>query len=139
MDFIKLVHQQLNTQPNFPVFKSGDSITVSYKIVEGAKERIQDFKGDVIQVKGSGAGKTFTVRKISNGVGVERIFPLYSPNIDKIEILKRASVRQSKLYYIREKAAKEIRRRMKHAAYEGAEGVEDMPEEVAETKEEVTA
>ena len=109
MDFIKLVHQQLNTQPNFPVFKSGDSITVSYKIVEGAKERIQDFKGDVIQVKGSGAGKTFTVRKISNGVGVERIFPILSPNIDKIEVLRKGKVRRARLFYLRGKQGKAAR------------------------------
>lgn len=120
--------------------RAGDTIKVWSKIQEKGKTRLQAFEGLVLARKhGSENGATITVRKVSSGVGVERIFPLYSPNIDKIEILKRASVRQSKLYYIREKAVKEIRRRMKHAAYEGAEGVEDMPEEVAETKEEVTA
>ena len=109
MDFIKLVHQQLNTQPNYPVFKSGDSITVSYKIVEGAKERIQDFKGDVIQVKGSGAGKTFTVRKISNGEGVERTFQMYSPMIASIEVKRRGDVRRSKIYYLRSRSGKAAR------------------------------
>ena len=87
MDLIKVVHQQLNTQKEYPAFKAGDSIVVSYKIVEGVKERIQDFKGDVIQIKGMGAGKTFTVRKMSNGVGVERIFPYHSPHIVGIKVL----------------------------------------------------
>ena len=109
MDLIKLVHQQLSVQPTYPVFKSGDSIVVSYKIIEGAKERIQDFKGDVIQVKGSGAGKTFTVRKISNGVGVERIFPIVSPTIDKIELIKGGKVRRAKLYYLKGKQGKAAR------------------------------
>ena len=109
MDLIKLVHQQLNPQPTFPVFKAGDSIVVSYKIVEGAKERIQDFKGDVLQIKGSGAGKTFTVRKISNGVGVERIFPIVSPSIDKIEVLKKGDVRRAKLNYLKGKHGKAAR------------------------------
>ena len=109
MDLIKLVHQQLNTQPNFPDFKSGDSIVVSYKIVEGAKERIQDFKGDVIQVKGSGAGKTFTVRKISNGVGVERIFPYCSPHIVEIKLLKKGKVRRARLFYLRDLVGKKAK------------------------------
>ena len=115
MDFIKLVHQQLSTQPNFPVFKSGDSITVSYKIVEGAKERIQDFKGDVIQVKGSGAGKTFTVRKISNGVGVERIFPYSSPHIVEIKVLKKGKVRRARLFYLRDLVGKKAKIKEKKA------------------------
>ena len=109
MDLIKLVHQQLNTQPNHPEFKAGDSITVSYKIVEGAKERIQDFKGDVLQIRGEGAGKTFTVRKISNGVGVERIFPFSSPNIVEIKVLKKGKVRRAKLFYLRNLVGKKAK------------------------------
>ncbi len=109
MDLIKLVHQQLNTQPNFPAFKSGDNIVVSYKIIEGAKERIQDFKGDVIQIKGSGAGKTFTVRKISNGVGVERIFPFSSPHIVEIKLLKKGKVRRARLFYLRDLVGKKAK------------------------------
>ncbi len=109
MDLIKLVHQQLNTQPNFPAFKSGDNIVVSYKIIEGAKERIQDFKGDVIQIKGSGAGKTFTVRKISNGVGVERIFPYSSPHIVEIKLLKKGKVRRARLFYLRDLVGKKAK------------------------------
>ena len=109
MDLIKLVDQTLNTQPSFPAFKSGDSIVVSYKIIEGAKERIQDFKGDVIQVKGSGAGKTFTVRKISNGVGVERIFPYNSPHIVEIKLLKKGKVRRARLFYLRDLVGKKAK------------------------------
>ena len=109
MDLIKLVHQQLNPQPSFPDFKAGDNIVVSYKIIEGAKERIQDFKGDVIQIKGSGASKTFTVRKISNGVGVERIFPFSSPNIVEIKLLKQGRVRRAKLFYLRDLVGKKAK------------------------------
>jgi large subunit ribosomal protein L19 len=115
MDLIKLVHQQLNTQPNFPAFKSGDNIVVSYKIIEGAKERIQDFKGDVIQIKGSGAGKTFTVRKISNGVGVERIFPFSSPHIVEIKLLKKGKVRRARLFYLRDLVGKKAKIKEKKA------------------------
>ena len=109
MDLIKLVDQQLNIQPNFPAFKAGDSIVVSYKIIEGAKERIQDFKGDVLQIKGSGAGKTFTVRKISNGVGVERIFPINSPHIVEIKVLKKGKVRRARLFYLRDLVGKKAK------------------------------
>ncbi len=115
MDLIKLVHQQLNPQPTFPEFKAGDSIVVSYKIIEGAKERIQDFRGDVLQIKGSGAGKTFTVRKISNGVGVERIFPFSSPNIVEIKVLKKGKVRRARLFYLRDLVGKKAKIREKKA------------------------
>jgi large subunit ribosomal protein L19 len=82
---------------------------VSYRIVEGSKERIQDFRGDVIQINGDGATKTFTVRKMSNGVGVERIFPFASPNIVGLKVLKRGKVRRAKLYYLRELVGKKAR------------------------------
>lgn len=84
-----------------PQFKAGDNITVYYKIAEGDKTRVQQFRGDVLQRKGQGRTQTFTVRKISNGVGVERIFPLFSPNIDKIELNRTGKVRRAKIFYLR--------------------------------------
>ncbi len=87
-------------------FNVGDTVKVFVKVVEGDKERIQPFQGVVIARKGSGARETFMVRKISFGVGVEKIFPVYSPNISKIEVIKQGSVRRAKLYYIREKKGK---------------------------------
>lgn len=87
-------------------FNVGDTVKVYVKVVEGDKERIQPFQGVVIARKGSGARETFMVRKISFGVGVEKIFPVFSPNINKIEVVKQGSVRRAKLYYIREKKGK---------------------------------
>ncbi len=101
MDAINYVHEQLAKKTNYPKFRSGDNVAVSYRIIEGSKERIQIFKGDVIQIKGTGATKTFTVRKISNGVGVERIFPITSPAIADIQVLKKGKVRRARLYYLR--------------------------------------
>jgi large subunit ribosomal protein L19 len=101
MNLIDYVHEQLTPKKELPSFRPGDNISVSYKIIEGAKERIQIFRGDVIQINGTGSTKTFTVRKISNGVGVERIMPLYSPSIASIEVLKRGKVRRAKLFYLR--------------------------------------
>src|SRR5688572_33081135 len=97
-------------------FKSGDTVNVSSKILdEKGKYRLQAFEGIVLARKhGTEAGATFTVRKVASGVGVERIFPLYSPMIDKIEVTKRSKVRRAKLYHIREKAAKEVRRQMRN-------------------------
>jgi large subunit ribosomal protein L19 len=109
MDQINYVHENLTAKNSLPDFRPGDNIAVNYKIVEGAKERIQIFKGDVIQIKGTGSTKTFTVRKISNGVGVERIFPLFSPNVTKIDILKRGKVRRAKLFYLRELVGKKAK------------------------------
>ena len=95
--------------------RSGDTVKVWQKIQEKGKTRLQAFEGLVIARKhGKEAGATFTVRKISNGIGVEKIFPLYSPVIDSIEVLKRSKVRKAKLYHIRDKAAKEIRRQMRN-------------------------
>ena len=109
MDAIKFVHEQLTPSSELPDFRAGDNIIVSYKIREGDKERIQDFRGDVIQIKGEGATRTFTVRKISNGVGVERIFPISSPNIAEIKVTKHGKVRRSRLYYLRERVGKKAR------------------------------
>ena len=109
MDAMKFIHEQMSRGNSHPEFRPGENVVVSYKIVEGAKERIQDFRGDVIQRKGHGATQTFTVRKMSNGVGVERIFPLDSPNIVEIKILKRGKVRRAKLFYIRKLVGKKAR------------------------------
>lgn len=101
MNLLQYAEAQLMEKKTTPKFKSGDTVTVSYKIKEGDKERIQRFTGIVLQRKGSGNAKTFTVRKISNGVGVERIFPLYSPHIESISVDKRGDVGRSKLFYLR--------------------------------------
>ena len=101
MDKVREIELQLAPQKTFPNFKAGDNVSVSYKIIEGSKERIQVFKGDVIQRSGSGNTQTFTVRKISNGIGVERIFPLYSPNIDEITVNKHGKVRRARIFYLR--------------------------------------
>ena len=108
---IKLVNEQLWTkgEADVPQFKAGDTITVSYKIVEGNKERVQSFRGVVIQIKGSGKTKMFTIRKISNGVGVERIFPLYSPHIEHIEVNKVGVERRARIYYLRKLTGKKAR------------------------------
>jgi len=92
-----------------PDFKSDDNVRVHVRIKEGDKERVQVFQGDVIAKKGKGITGTFTVRKISAGIGVERIFPLHSPNVQKIQVLRRGAVRRSKLYYLRERTGKSAR------------------------------
>ena len=109
MDAISFVHDQLSKKTTFPAFRAGDTITVDYRITEGDKSRIQQFRGDVIQIKGEGSTKTFTVRKISNGIGVERIFPMTSPNIDGIAINKHGKVRRSRLFYLRDRVGKKAR------------------------------
>lgn len=109
-DLIKLVEKELaKERAAFPDFKPGDTINVHVKIKEGNKERIQQFQGTVIQRRGEGNGASFTVRKVSNGIGVERIFPLVSPSIDKIEILKQGRVRRAKLYYMKGRHGKAAR------------------------------
>ena len=109
MNAVAFVHEQLTQGKEFPRFKAGDNITVNYKIVEGGKERIQGFRGDVIKRQGTGYTQTFTVRKISDGVGVERTFPLYSPNIESIQLNKTGKVRRAKLYFLRERSGKSAR------------------------------
>ncbi len=106
---VQFVHEQLTAKKDYPKFKAGDNITVNYKIVEGGKERIQSFRGDVIKLQGQGATATFTVRKISDGVGVERLFPILSPNIDGIVLNKVGKVRRAKLFYLRERSGKSAR------------------------------
>ncbi|MBL4559988.1 MAG: 50S ribosomal protein L19 [Bacteroidales bacterium] len=109
MDLIKIAEEAFATGTQTPEFKAGDTISVSYKIKEGNKERIQIFRGVVIQVKGAGTTKTFTIRKMSGNIGVERIIPLSSPLIDKIEVNKRGSVRRARIYYIRALTGKKAR------------------------------
>lgn len=122
--------------------RSGDTIRVTQKIIEKDKKtnkpkvRLQAFEGLCLAVKhGKEAGGTITLRKVASGVGVERIFPIYSPNIEKMEIVKRSKVRRAKLYHIREKAAKDVRRQMRNVREVPAESVEDsaLPTEVEET------
>lgn len=113
---VAFIHEQLTSKKEFPAFKAGDNITVNYKIIEGNKERIQSFKGDVIKKQGNGATATFTVRKISDGVGVERTFPFTSPNIDSVVLNKVGHVRRAKLFYQRERSGKSARIREKRMA-----------------------
>ena len=105
MDIIRAIEQQQFKQ-DIPDFVVGDNVKVHYRITEGNRERIQVFQGDVIRRQGAGARETFTVRKISFNVGVERTFPVHSPKIERIEIARRGQVRRAKLYYIRKKVGK---------------------------------
>jgi large subunit ribosomal protein L19 len=103
----EIVADQLRT--DLPSFKAGDRIKVHVRVIEGDKERIQPFEGNVIGIKGGGVSRTFTVRKISSGVGVERIFPLNSPKIAKVEVIREGKVRRAKLYYLRSLSGKAAR------------------------------
>jgi large subunit ribosomal protein L19 len=109
MDLIKFVEEQTVTVNTLPSFKAGDTVSVHYKIREGNKERIQVYQGVVIQRNSTGVSETFTVRKVSNGIGVERIFPANSPNIDKVEVNSFGKVRRAKLFYLRELTGKAAR------------------------------
>ncbi|MFT3704241.1 MAG: 50S ribosomal protein L19 [Agriterribacter sp.] len=106
---VQFVHEQLTPEKALPSFKAGDNVTVNYKVVEGNKSRIQGFKGDVIKRQGTGSTATFTVRKISDGVGVERTFPLFSPNIESVTLNKVGKVRRAKLYFLRSRSGKSAR------------------------------
>lgn len=110
MDKLRLV-EATQMKTGIPAFRSGDTLNVHVRVIEGDKERIQQFQGVVIGRHGSGMNATFTVRKISDGVGVERIFPLHSPRIAKIERVKEGKVRRAKLYYLRTLASKAIRQK----------------------------
>ena len=107
VDINNVIPDQIKT--DLPNFNPGDHIRVHVRVIEGDKERIQPFEGDVINIRGAGINKTFTVRKISSGVGVERIFPFNSPKIAKIEILKEGDIRRAKLYYLRNLSGKAAR------------------------------
>ena len=107
-DMMNLV-EATQLKEDIPEFNSGDTVNVHVRVIEGEKERIQQYQGVVIAFKGSGSRRTFMVRKVSNGVGVERIFPLFSPRIAKIEVVRHGSVRRAKLYYLRERKGKSAR------------------------------
>ena len=121
MDLIKVAEEAFATGKKFPEFKAGDTITVAYKIIEGAKERIQLYRGVVIKIAGHGDKKRFTVRKMSGTVGVERIFHIESPNIESIEINKVGKVRRAKLYYLRKLTGKAARIKEKRSGNISAE------------------
>ncbi len=107
------IEKMYTPKKEYPKFKVGDTVRVHYKIKEGDKERIQVFEGVVIRIRGAGLNKTFTVRKESFNVGIERIFPYYSPNIEKIEVSKIGKVRRAKLYFLRDLQGKEAARKIK--------------------------
>ena len=119
MDFIKVVNDAFANEKvaSYPKFKAGDTVTVTYRIKEGDKDRLQKFRGVIIQIKGaSPATRTFTIRKISNGIGVERIFPFQSPFIESIEINKVGKVRRARIFYLRELSGKKARIKEKKLA-----------------------
>lgn len=108
MDIIKMLEEE-QLRNDIPEFKVGDTVQVHYKVVEGTRERIQVFEGTVIKMNGSGVSKTFTARRISYGVGVERTFPLHSPRIDKLVVTRRGKTRRAKLYYLRDRQGRSAR------------------------------
>lgn len=114
-ELLKLV-EATQLRDDIPDFKPGDTVNVHVRVIEGDKERIQQFQGVVIGIRGSGASKTFTVRKVSNGVGVERIFPYHSPKIGRVERVREGHVRRAKLYYLRALRGKAARIKEKRSA-----------------------
>lgn len=121
MDLIKVAEEAFATGKKFEEFSPGDTVTVAYKIIEGEKERIQLYRGIVIRISGHGDKRRFTVRKMSGTIGVERIFPIESPNIDSIEVNKRGKVRRAKLYYLRGLTGKKARIKEKKVGVVAAE------------------
>jgi len=118
MDLIKIAEQAMaGEKKEYPEFRAGDTLTVTYKIKEGDKERLQKFRGVVIQRRGQGSTETFTIRKVSNGVGVERIFPFASPFIESIVLEKRGKVRRARIFYLRNLTGKKAR--IKERTYGG--------------------
>ena len=115
MDLVKYVQDKYITKKEFPEFKAGDTITVYYEIREGAKTRTQFFKGVVLQIRGTGGTKTFTIRKMSGDVGVQRVFPMNMPALQKIEIDRRGKVRRARIFYFKNLRGKKAR--IKDAAY----------------------
>lgn len=109
MDFIKVAEEAFAQKKEIPAFRAGDTLTIGYRIKEGNKERVQEFKGTVIKIVGSGDKKRFTVRKISGGIGVERIFPMDSPFLESVVVNRYGKVRRAKIYYLRERTGKRAR------------------------------
>jgi len=134
MDLLKVAEKEFTKENNLPSFNAGDTITVHYKIKEGNKERIQQFRGVVLQRRGSGISETFTVRKISGNIGVERIFPSASPFIENIEINKRGRVRRARIFYLRGRTGKKARIQEKRMASDssGKQASEKPPTENGE-------
>ncbi len=130
------VKARYTPKKDYPKFKVGDTVKVHYKIKEGDKERIQAFEGVVIRIRGGALDKTFTVRKESYGVGIERIFPYYSPNIEKIDIVKIGKVRRAKLYYLRELKGKEAQRKIREIKKWEYEAMQRKKEEARKQREE---
>jgi large subunit ribosomal protein L19 len=122
MNMDTLVEPKKN--PNIPTLAAGDTVKVSTKVVEGDKERIQVFQGVVIRIRNSGAGSSFTVRRVAYGVGVERTFPLHSPLVEKVEVVRHGKVRRAKLYYLRGLSAKKARIKEKRTPREKSQGDE---------------
>ena len=108
MDFIRMIEEE-QMKKDLPAFRPGDTVRVHVRVVEGSRERIQAFEGVVIKMKGGGLRRSFTVRRVTYGVGVERTFPLHSPRIDRIEVVRRGVVRRAKLYYLRDLSGKAAR------------------------------
>jgi len=108
MDYIRMIEEE-QMKKDLPAFRPGDTVRVHVRVVEGSRERIQAFEGLVIKMKGGGLRRTFTVRRVTYGVGVERTFPLHSPRIDRIEVVRRGVVRRAKLYYLRDLSGKAAR------------------------------
>ncbi len=109
MDLIKIAEEAFSTKKEHPAFKSGDTVTIAYRIKEGNKERIQNYRGVVIRISGHGDKKRFTVRKMSDNIGVERIFPVSSPFIDGIDVNKKGNVRRKRIFYLRSLTGKKAR------------------------------
>ena len=132
---LEKVQKRYATQKDYPNFKVGDTIKVYYKIKEGDKERIQPFEGVVIRIRGGGLDKTFTLRKESYGVGIERIFPYYSPNIEKIEVVKIGKVRRAKLYFLRDLKGKVAQRKIREIKKWEYEAMQRRKEEARKQRE----
>lgn len=127
-------YEQSKMKSDIPDFRPGDSLRVSVKITEGEKDRIQDFEGVCIKIKGSKLGETFTVRRVSYGVGIERIFPMHSPRIEKIEVIRRGKVRRAKLYYLRNLRGKKAKITERKVVYEKNSGAPSPAAAQPETK-----